>query len=93
MEEESNALEFTLEDEYQMAPKTSEVIIRELIPIEQGPESGEAIQEEGHQSCRCRLEDHPIIISDEEVTITKNIILVRIQVEHPLPVDHVISHQ
>lgn len=65
--------------------------MRELIPLKQGPESREAMQEEGFQPCGCGAEEHPIIISDEEVTMVEIIISIWIQVEHPMPEDCVMS--
>lgn len=92
MEEESEGLEYASEDEYKMAPSTSEVVVRELILIKQDPESGEVMQE-AKESCGCGLEDHPIIISEDEVTVVNNAIPVQIQVECLIPEDRVVSDQ
>jgi len=57
IEEESEGLEYASEDEYRMAPGIDKVMVTELVPIEQDPESRE-IPSEVQETCGCRLPDH-----------------------------------
>lgn len=50
------------------------------------------MQEEGKvEICGCGAEEHPIIISDSKLTIIGNGVPIKIQVECPLPKDHLMS--
>jgi len=73
IEEESEELEYVSEGEYRTAPGTSEVVVRELVPIEQDLES-RGILQEVQEVCGCGLPDHPVVISDDEVTVAENVI-------------------
>jgi len=57
IEEESEGLEYVLEDEYRTAPGTGEAVVMELVPLEQDPEDGE-IPSEVQETCGCGLPDH-----------------------------------
>ena len=92
MEEESEGLEYASDDEYKTVPGTSKVVVRELIPIERDLESREVMQE-AKESCGCSLEDYPIFISEDKVTIAENAIPIQMQVECPMPEDHIMSDQ
>ena len=90
IEEESEGLEYASEDKYKIAPGTGEVVVRELVPIKQDLES-RGIPQEVQEACGCELPDHPVVISNDEVTVAKNDIPVQIQVEHSSPEDCIMS--
>jgi len=92
IKEESEELEYALEDEYWTAPGTGEVMVMELIPLEQDPEEGE-IPSEVQETCGCGLPDHPIVIEDNNVSVVENAVAIPIRVEHPLLGDRVVSNQ
>ena len=77
IEEESEGLEYASEDEYRMAPGTGEMMVTELVPIEQDPESGE-IPSEVQETCGCGLPDHPIVIEDDNVSVVENTVAIPI---------------
>jgi len=88
--EESDDLEYASDGKYNIVPGTGEVVVRELVPIKQDLEGGR-IPQDVQEACGCRLLDHPVIISDNEVTVAENVIPVRIQVECLSPADCVVS--
>jgi len=92
IEEESKELEYASEDEYRMVPGTGKVVVTELVPIEQDPESRE-IPSEVQETCGCGLPDHPIVITDDNVTVAENTVAISIQVERLLLEDRVVSDQ
>jgi len=92
VEEESEGLEYVLEDEYQTAPGTGEVMVTELIPLKQDPEEGE-IPSEVQETCGCGLPDHPIVIEDDNISVAENVVAIPIRVERPLSGDCVVSSQ
>ena len=77
IEDESEGLEYMSENKYRMAPGTGEVMVMELVPIEQDPESGEILSEV-QETCGCRLPDHPIVIADDNVTVAENAVAIPI---------------
>ena len=92
VEEESEGLEYASEDKYRTAPGTGEVMVTELVPFEQDLEGG-GIPSEVQESCGCGLLDHPVVISDDNVSVAENTIAIPIRVERPLPEDRVVSNQ
>lgn len=85
-EEVIQELKYASEDEYQTAPNTGGATIIELLLIDM--EEGKGMVE-GTSGCqKCGVENHPIIISDNEHAIP-----LQVQVEHLLPEDHVVSTQ
>ena len=71
MEEELDELEYVSNGEYKTVPGMNEVVVRELIPIKQDLES-RGIPQEVQEACGCGLLDHPVMISNDEVTLAKN---------------------
>jgi len=92
IEEESKGLEYASEDEYRTVPGTGEVMVTELVPIEQDPESREILSEV-QETCGCGLLDHPIVIEDDNVSVAENAVAIPIRVEHPLSEDRIVSNQ
>ena len=78
MEIDDNALVYESEEgKYHPAPTTPGPVMTKLIPIAQDLEGGKAKQEKT-ELCGCSLEDHPIIISDDNISVMENATLIPI---------------
>ena len=76
MEVDDNRLVYESEEgEYHLAPVTPGPVMTKLIPIAQDPEGGE-VKEEGFESCGCGLEDHSIVISNNNITVAENTVAI-----------------